>query len=59
MPTVIDQLPDDVEQLKQLVVELAGQVTAGRNEVITARLQIEKLKLQNARSRRLQYGRKS
>jgi transposase len=59
MPTAIDQLPDDVAQLKQLVIELAAQVTAERNEVIAARLAIEKLKLQIARYRRLQYGRKS
>src|SRR5215470_9310656 len=73
MPTAIDQLPDDVEQLKQLVIALGAQLAeqeqqaaekqaelaAERNEVIAARLLIEKLKLQIARYRRLQYGRKS
>jgi transposase len=66
MPTAIDQLPDDVELLKQLVIALGAQVTqqqaeltAERSEAIAARLLIEKLKLQIARYRRLQYGRKS
>jgi transposase len=73
MPTAIDQLPDDVEQLKQLVIALGAQLAAQeqrtaekqaelaaeRNEVIAARLLIEKLKLQIARYRRMQYGRKS
>jgi transposase len=73
MPTALDQLPDDVEQLKRLVIALGAQVAdqsqqirekqaelaAERNEVIAARLLIEKLKLQIARYRRQQYGRKS
>jgi len=80
MPMAIDQLPDDVELLKQLVIarnaELAArdaelnavgaelqqsraELDAERNEMIGARLLIEKLKLQIARYRRLQYGRKS
>jgi transposase len=66
MPMAIDQLPDDVELLKQLIVDLDARVVerqaelaAERNEVIAARLLIEKLKLQIARYRRLQYGRKS
>jgi len=73
MPKVIDQLPDDIEQLKQLVIELGArlaeqeqqvaekraELAAERNEMIAARLVIEKLKLQIARYRRLQYGRKS
>lgn len=73
MPTAIDQLPDDVDELKRLVIDLGAQLVeqaqqvaekqaelaAERNEVIAARLVIEKLKLQIARYRRQQYGRKS
>jgi transposase len=47
-----DQLPDDIEQLKRLLLERDV-------EVLAARLMIEKLKLQIARYRRLQFGRKS
>jgi len=47
-----DQLPDDIEQLKRLLLERDA-------EVLAARLMIEKLKLQIARYRRLQFGRKS
>ena len=47
-----DQLPDDIEQLKRLLRERDA-------EVLVARLMIEKLKLQIARYRRLQFGRKS
>jgi len=66
MHMVIDQLPDDVETLKRLLIEREEQfqaqrveveaqrleVAAKRMEVIEARLLIEKLK-------RMQFGRKS
>jgi len=45
----MDQLPDDVETLKRLVIE---QATALYSE----RLLVEKLKLQIARLRRMQFG---
>jgi len=73
MHMVIDQLPDDVETLKRLLIEREEQfqaqrieveaqrveVAAKRMEVIEARLLIEKLKLQIARFKRMQFGRKS
>ncbi len=73
MPCALDQLPDDIETLKRWVIEQAArsaaldaevaqwraQVEAKRSEVIEARLMIEKLKLQIARLRRIQFGRKS
>ena len=48
----MDQLPDDIETLKRLVIEKDADLHGSR-------LLIEKLKLQIARYRRLQYGRSS
>jgi transposase len=55
----IDQLPDDVQTLKRLIIEREELVEAKSMEVIEARLLIEKLKLQIARYKRIQFGRKS
>jgi len=55
----MDELPDDIETLKRLVIEKDAQVEAKRDEVQAQRLLIEKLKLQIARFRRMQYGRRS
>jgi transposase len=52
MPSLLDQLPDDIATLKRLLIERDA-------EVIAARLMIEKLKLQIARLRRIQFGRRS
>ena len=52
MPRALDQLPDDIATLKRLLVERDA-------EVLAARLMIEKLKLQIARLRRIQFGRRS
>lgn len=73
MPCALDQLPDDIETLKRWIIEQdarnaaldaevaqwRAQAEVKRNEVIEARLMIERLKLQIARLRRLQFGRKS
>ena len=66
MRMAIEQLPDDIEALKRLVIEREErieaqriEVEAKRVEVIEARLLIEKLKLQIARFKRIQFGRKS
>src|SRR5271169_5382801 len=59
MRTAIEQLPNDVETLKRLIIERDALVEAKRLEVVEARLLIEKLKLQIARYKRIQFGRKS
>ena len=59
MRTPIDQLPNDVESLKRLIIERDAQVQANRDELHLQRLLIEKLKLQIARFKRIQFGRKS
>jgi len=69
----MDQLPDDVETLKRLVIErdALAQLTAEeleasradarakREELYAERLLVEKLKLQIARLKRVQFGRSS
>jgi transposase len=63
MALTLDQLPDDVATLKRLLLERDAQHRAEaelqRAEVHAARLLIEKLKLQIARLRRIQFGRRS
>jgi transposase len=66
MALSLDQLPDDVETLKRLLLERdaeveqrRAQVEEHRVEVLLARLMIEKLKLEIARLRRIQFGRRS
>lgn len=66
MALAIDQLPDDVATLKRLLVERdaemekrRAELEVQRGEVLAARLLIEKLKLQIARLRRIQFGRRS
>lgn len=75
-----DQLPDDIDTLKRLLIERDAEVEqrraqveehraelelrrseleAQRAEVLLARLMIEKLKLEIARLRRIQFGRRS
>ena len=65
MPTIA-ALPDDIATLKRLLVERDAEVEkhcaeleVQRSEVLAARLLIEKLKLQIARLRRIQFGRRS
>jgi len=55
----MDQLPEDVATLKRLIIEQDFQVQAHRDELYAQRLLIEKLKLQIARYKRIQYGRSS
>ena len=66
MALALDQLPDDVETLKRLLRERDAEVAQRRVELATqraealvARLMIEKLKLEIARLRRMQFGRRS
>jgi transposase len=65
VPTIA-ALPDDIATLKRLLVERdaevekrRAEVEVQRGEVLAARLLIEKLKLEIARLRRIQFGRRS
>ncbi len=66
LDTVISDLPDDLEALRALVLESRTEVLESRAEIIRLRgalqhgaAEIEKLKLQLARLRRMQFGRSS
>src|SRR5271169_5674861 len=48
----MSDLPDDIEILKQIVIEQ-------REQLLSSTLQIEQLKLQLAKLRRMQFGRSS
>lgn len=52
-------LPDDIDALKALVFAGAAMVEELRSQLVTRTVEIEHLKLQIARLRRMQFGRKS
>ena len=63
MPLSADQLPDDLDALKQLVVSkdaaletAQGELTAAKNGLLVTQLTIEHLKAQLARLRREKFG---
>ena len=55
----IRDLPNDVETLKRLVTEKDAALQAIRTELHSHKLEIERLRLQLARLRRMQFGRSS
>jgi chromosome segregation ATPase len=66
MPAAPDTLPDDIEALKALLRQRDGELQQLRDTVSTLEqalsvrsLEIEQLKLQLAKLRRMQFGRKS
>ena len=52
-------LPDDIDALKVLVLAGEALVAELRSQLLTRALEIDRLKLQIARLRRMQFGRKS
>ena len=52
-------LPDDIDALKALVLAGAAMVENLRSQLVTRTVEIDHLKLQIARLRRMQFGRKS
>mgnify|MGYP003365804549 FL=1 len=66
MPSSTSSLPDDIEALKALLMQRDGEVQQLRDTVTTLEqalnvrsLEIEQLKLQLAKLKRMQFGRKS
>ena len=53
------QLPNDIECLKRLVIERDEALAQTRAQLLSRQVEIEHLKLQIARLRRLQFGRSS
>jgi len=58
MPTAL-ALPNDIERLKQLVIEQRAALQQAQQQLHSRQLQIEHLKLQLARLTRLKFGRSS
>ena len=56
MPLTPDQLPDDIAELKRLVVAKDTELAAARNGLVVTQLTIEKLKAQIAKLRREKFG---
>ncbi len=52
-------LPDDIDALKALILASDALVAELRSELVTRAVEIDQLKLQIARLRRMQFGRKS
>jgi len=53
------ELPNDIESLKQLVRDRSAALEAAQAQLLSRQLEIQALKLQIARLRRLQFGRSS
>jgi transposase len=51
-----DTLPDDIEELKRLVIAATAELAAARNGLIEKTLEAEKLKAQIAKLRRERFG---
>ena len=56
MPLRLDQLPDDIAELKRLVLSKDAELAAARNGLIITQLTIEKLKAQLAKLKREKFG---
>ena len=56
MPLDPDQLPDDIAELKRLLLVTRAELVAAKNGLIVTQLTIEKLKAQLAKLRREKFG---
>lgn len=54
--TIAAELPDDIEELKRLLVAGRAELAAAKAGLVTKTLEIEKLKIQIARLRRMSFG---
>ena len=59
MTPALESLPDDVERLKEMVREQRTLLAARDIEAQRARIEIDQLRLQLAKLRRLKFGRSS
>jgi transposase len=59
MPLTPDQLPDDIAELKRLLLATDTELTAAKNGLIHCQLTIETLKAQLAKLRREKFGQSS
>jgi transposase len=56
MPLTSDQLPDDIAELKRLLLAKDAELVTAKNGLIVTQLTIEKLKAQIAKLRREKFG---
>ena len=56
MPLTPDQLPDDIAELKRLLLAKDAELIAAKNGLVVSTLTIEKLKAQLAKLRREKFG---
>ncbi len=54
--TIAAELPDDIEELKRLLLAGRAELAAAKAGLVTKTLEIEKLKIQIARLRRMSFG---
>ncbi len=59
MPLRADDLPDDIDELKRLVIERDVELAAAKSGLIAKTLEAEKLKFELARLRRMSFGQSS
>jgi len=52
-------LPDDIESLQRLVIEQYAALEAAKSTLLSRDVEIEKLKIELARLKRMQFGRSS
>jgi transposase len=56
MSTAADILPDNIEELRAIIAVQATELAAAKAGLVARTLEVEKLKIQLARLRRLQFG---
>ena len=56
MPLTLDQLPDDIAELKRLLLAKDAELIAAKNGLVVTTLTIERLKAQLAKLRREKFG---
>jgi transposase len=56
MPLAPDQLPDDIAELKRLLLATSAELAVAKNGLVVTQLTIEKLKAQIAKLRRSKFG---
>ncbi|MBF0326668.1 MAG: IS66 family transposase, partial [Alphaproteobacteria bacterium] len=54
-----DDLPTDIDALRGIVLRQAGELAAAKAGLVHKALEVEKLKIELARLRRMQFGRSS
>lgn len=56
MPLTLDQLPDDIAELKRLLLTTSAELAAAKNGLVITQLTIEKLKAQLAKLKREKFS---